>query len=173
MQTRPNLATLRRLRTLSQFSDDQLTQLAENLTIQTAGKRTRLIELGCSEHFSLYLLQGSVSMTARDGGKKEHHSESSGELNPVAQIRPCMYDVDVINETTYLKINADQLTRFAHQVDEEEQFEVVAIEQTKEENELTMQLFRDMTSDNVNLPSLPDVARCCPTHSTGVYERQR
>jgi HD-like signal output (HDOD) protein len=158
LQTHPDLVTLRRLRTLSQFSDDQLTQLAKDLSIQTASKRTRLVELGCSENFSLYLLQGSVSLTARDGGKKEHNSDPSGELNPVAQIRPCMFDVDVIKKATYLKINADQLTQFAHQVDEEESFEVETIEQTKEESELTMLLFRDMTSGNVNLPSLPNVA---------------
>ena len=160
MQTHPDLDTLRRLRTLSQFSDEQLKQLADSLSIQTAGKRVRLVELGCSEHFSLYLLQGSVSLTARDGGKKDYHSESesTGELTPIAQIRPCMYDVDVISEAKYIKIDAKQLTQFSHQLDDEEQFEVEMIEQTKEESELTMQLFRDMTSDNVNLPSLPDVA---------------
>ena len=158
MQTHPDLATLRRLRTLSQFSDDQLTDLAKTLSIQTATKRTRLIELGCSEHFSLYLLKGSIAMIAKDGAIKAHNSQPTGELTPIAHIRPCMYNIDVVSEASYLKIYENQLTQFAHQVEEIDQFEVIEIEQTREESELTLQLFKDMTADSVNLPSLPDVA---------------
>lgn len=158
MQNKPNLKTLRRFRTLSQFSDEQLEQLAGNLSIQSASKRVRLIEFGCSEQFSLYLLEGSICTTARDGVEKEHHSNSTGELTPIAQIRPCMYNVDVVKEASYIRIDDSKLTQFARQVTESEGMEVITIEQTQEENELTMQLFRDMTSGNVNLPSLPDVA---------------
>lgn len=159
MQNQPTIKTLRRLRTLSQFSDEQLKQLASNLSIETARKSTRLVELGCCEHFSLYLLQGKISLTAKDGVVKNHQSEPTGELSPLAQIRPCMYDVDVIEQASYLKIHENQLTAFAHQIDKDGEFEVITIEQTSEENELTIQVFKDITSGNVNLPSLPDVAQ--------------
>lgn len=166
MQDKPNLKTLRRLRTLSQFSDEQLIKLAENLSIQIASKRTRLIEVGCSESFSLYILEGSVCITARDGAKKDYQSNPAGELTPIAQIRPCMYDVDVTQAVRFLKIDSNQLTEFAQKVsptenkneNASENFEVTTISQSREESELTMHLFKDMTSGNVNLPSLPDVA---------------
>ena len=89
--------------------------------------------------------------------------------SPIAQIRPCLYDVDVTMAAKFIKIDANQLTEFAQKVSvnenenesesESENFEVTTIEQSREENELTMQLFKDMTSGNVNLPSLPDVAQ--------------
>jgi HD-like signal output (HDOD) protein len=157
---KPDLATLRRLRTLSQFSDEQLIKLSGKLSIQTARKETRLIEVGCSEQFNLYLLEGCVCITARDGEKKHYQSNPNDELLPIAKIRPSLYNVDVTLTAKYLRIDPNQLTEFAQKVIEKkyENFEVTTIMQSREENELTMQLFRDMTSDNVNLPSLPNVA---------------
>ena len=96
MQTpvHPGIETLRRLRTLSQFSDSQLRKLSENLTVYTAAKKERLIARGCAEMFSLYLLEGTLTTIAVDGVSKAIESQADGELSPVAQIRPCIYDVD-------------------------------------------------------------------------------
>ena len=70
-----------------------------------------------------------------------------------------MYHVDAKTEVRYLKIYASQLTEFAQQIEQDSgEMEVTTIEQTREESELTMQLFQDLASGNVSLPSLPDVA---------------
>lgn len=70
-----------------------------------------------------------------------------------------MYDVDALENIEYLKISPAQLIGFAQQLEDEiENIDVVTIEQTEEENVLTIQLFQDITSGNIKLPSLPDVA---------------
>ncbi len=160
----PTVNTLRRLRTLSQFNDSQLESLATEVSIHSAGKKQRLIERGCTDQYSFYLLSGSVATIAKDNSRKVIESNPEGDISPIAHIRPSMYDVDALEDIEYLKISAAQLTDFAQHLDHDseneiENMDVVTIEQTEEENQLTIQLFQDITSDNISLQSLPDVAQ--------------
>ena len=158
--SQPSVETLRRLRTLSQFDDAQLASLSQLITIETAPKKKRLIERGEVDAFSLYLLSGTVKTIAKDNTEKYIEAVEEGEITPLAHIRPSMYDVDADNVIRYIKIPADMLTGFAqHAENEGGEMDVVTIEQTEEENQLTIQLFQDITSGNINLPSLPDVAQ--------------
>ena len=123
-------------------------------------KNERLISLGSTGQYSLYLLEGSLTTIASDGIEKIIESNPDGELSPIAQIRPSIYDVDARENITYLKIYADQLVEFAQQLEHEDgSMDLITIEQSEEENELTKQLFQDLTTGKVALPSLPDVAR--------------
>ncbi len=158
--SQPTINTLHRLRTLKQFSDSQLGQLAEQLSVETATKRTRLISRGETDEFSLYLLSGKVLTIAKDNTEKSIESVANGDLTPIAHIRPSMYDVVADCNIEYIKIPASLLIGFAQQVESEDtNMDVVTIEQTNEECILTIRLFQDITSGNINLPSLPDVAQ--------------
>ena len=157
---RPLVKTLRRIRSLSQFDDSQLLQLSENLSMLPGAKNERLITLGSLAQYSLYLLEGSIITIASDGIKKTIEGKPDGELSPIAQIRPSIYDVDAFENVKYLKIYSDQLTEFAQQLEQENGgMEVLTIEQSEEENELTIRLFQDLMTGKVALPSLPDVAQ--------------
>ncbi|MCP4186157.1 MAG: HDOD domain-containing protein [Gammaproteobacteria bacterium] len=156
----PQVETLGRLRCLSQFNQDQLASLAQTLTIETATKRMRLVERGCIEKSSIYLLRGSVVTIAADGKEKAFESSPRGDITPIAKIRPSMYDVDALEDVRYLKIFDQQLNGFARQTEAvEDSMDVITIEQGDEENHLTIQLFQHITSGNINLPSLPEVAQ--------------
>jgi len=156
----PSIETLHRLRTLNQFDNAQLTALAAQLTVETAPKKKRLIERGETEEFSLYLLSGTVKTIAKDNTEKNIDAIEEGDIAPLAHIRPSMYDVDADSVIRYIKIPADLLIGFAQQTENEDgEMDVVTIEQTDEENQLTIQLFQDITSGNINLPSMPDVAQ--------------
>ncbi len=155
----PATSDLKRIRSLSQFNDQQLTRLADKLRLQQVGKNECLIEFGCSEKYSLYLIEGTLIATAQDDRQNRHESGAGGELLPIAQIRPSIYRVVAERASQYIKIHADQLTEFAHQLQGDNgAMEVVEIEQSDEENVLTMQLFQDLMSGNLKLPSLPSVA---------------
>lgn len=154
----PDVPTLQRLRTLSQFSKKQLQSLSEDLSIESAPRKKRLIERGCVEQFSFYLLEGSLITIANDGKKQLIESETNGDLSPIAQLRPSLYDVDAESNVKFLKINANQLTRFAQELENDDSIELITIEQSSEDNELTIRLLEAIMSGNINLPSLPDVA---------------
>ncbi len=155
----PDIDDLRRIRILSQFNEAQLSRLAQNLTIETASKQQVLIKRGCSEDFSFYLLKGPVNTVAPDGLVNNLHGSPEGELIPLAQIRPSMYDVVATGFVNFFKIYTHNLTEFAQQLERDDSdMNVLTIEQTEEESELTIQLFQDMMSGNLSLPSLPNVA---------------
>lgn len=156
----PEITDLKRIRSLSQFDDAQLTSLAGKLELQYASKNSCLIERGCSESFSLYLLAGTLDATSQDKNVTRFESNAANELFPIAQIRPSMYQVVATEPVTYLKIYASQLTEFAQRLENNDvEMDVVEIEQSDEENALTIQLFQDLVSGNLKLPSLPSVAQ--------------
>ncbi|MDH3536898.1 MAG: HDOD domain-containing protein [Gammaproteobacteria bacterium] len=157
--TRPAVYDLKRIRNLSQFDNQQLASLADKLQLQVAGKNECLIEDGCSENFSLYLIEGTLIATARDERQNRHESTAGAELLPIAQIRPSIYRVVAERPSQYIKIHTEQLTEFARRPEVDNgAMEVLEIEQSEEENALTMQLFQDLMSGNLKLPSLPSVA---------------
>ena len=58
----PEISDLKRIRSLSEFSDGQLASLANKLEVQIAGKKETIMAYGCSENHSLYLhLGGNLS----------------------------------------------------------------------------------------------------------------
>ena len=155
----PAVEDLKRIRSLSQFNDGQLASLANKLRLERATRNECLLDFGCAESFSLYLIEGTLIATARDERENRHESSTGAELLPIAQIRPSIYRVVAERPSQYIKIHADQLAEFAHQLEGgTESMEVMEIEQSGEENELTIQLFQDLMSGSLKLPSLPDVA---------------
>ena len=155
----PEISDLKRIRSLSEFSFGQLASLANKLEVQIAGKKETIMAYGCSENHSLYLLTGELEVTAQDQRTTLFEASDDGELAPIAKIRPSIYDVVAKSPARYPKIWSDHLTEFAQQVASEDgQMDVIEIEQSDEENELTIQLFQDLMSGNLSLPSLPSVA---------------
>jgi len=82
----PDISTLKRLRPLSQFSDEHLQTLANQLELKTARKKETLIELGCTDDYSLFVIEGEVTLKARDGKVQELSFDPKQELNPIAQL---------------------------------------------------------------------------------------
>jgi HD-like signal output (HDOD) protein len=156
----PDVKTLRRLRPLSQFNDEQLQSLANQLNVKTAHKKEVLIERGCSERFQLFVLKGSVQLTAGDGKQQELSFAESDALNPVAQLRPSLYQVAAREPLQYLRIDPGLLTQFAQQVEDGgEDISVHIIEDDSEDNALALNLYQDLIADRITLPSLPEVAQ--------------
>ncbi len=158
-QQQPDLATMRRLRPLQQFSDEQLQTLANQLQIQQARKKDILVELDCSEEFSLFVLHGDITLTARDGAVKQLSFSAGDELNPVAQLRPSIFRVAASGPLEYLRIDKNYLNEFARQTETgDEDISVHMIETEQEMNPLAVHLYQDLMTDNISLPSLPEVA---------------
>ena len=156
----PAINDLKRIRSLSQFGDAQLTSLSNKLTLLQAAKNECLLELGCAENFSIYLIAGSLVATTHDDNETRFDSSSDDELFPIAQLRPSMYRVVAAEPVQYIKIFANELTEFAQKLESDTaEMDVIEIEQSEEENELTIQLFQDLISGNLSLPSLPSVAQ--------------
>ena len=158
----PDISSLRRIRSLSQFSDQQLENLATSLQIETAGPGECLIELGSCEKFSLYLVAGELRAISHDQRETRFTYADDGELIPIAQIRPSMYRVVADEPVRFFRLYLDQLTDFAHHEIKDEpeaDIELVEIDEATEESMFQIQLFKDLLAGDLKLPSLPDVAQ--------------
>jgi HD-like signal output (HDOD) protein len=160
--THPDIASLRRIRSLSQFNDQQLESLAASLQIETAGPGQCLIDLGSCEKFSLYLVEGALRAVTQDQQETRFAYIDDGDLSPIAQIRPSMYRVVADEPARFFRLYSDQLTDFArHEIkdDPEADSELLEIDQNAEQSMFQIQLFKDLLAGKLKLPSLPDVAQ--------------
>ena len=154
----PDLATLKKIRSLELFSDAQLKQLAQSLKVNIAKPGEHIIASGETARFGLYILSGEAIGRAVDGVTREIKTEADGWLQPVAQLRPSLYDVDAINTVHYLSISDEILTELSKALEAENpDLEVEYIDQGDAANQLTAELFQDILSENFNLPALPDI----------------
>ncbi|MEJ2455347.1 MAG: HDOD domain-containing protein, partial [Candidatus Thiodiazotropha sp.] len=159
----PTPETLKAYHPLDRLDDIQRELLARSLQIQSAGKGTTLIEEGDTSRFSLYLLQGSLRLTSADGRVTEIDSGSSQFHSPVANLIPRRYTVEAITTVDYLMIDGELLDGLMSSEGEgitatEIPSETGPYDQTLTENNLSNALLQDLESDQLILPSLPDVA---------------
>lgn len=160
MNNIPDLSTLRRLRPLAQFTVEQLQSLANQLDLRTAKKGELLLPLGSVDDYSLFVTSGEIETRARDGVTKKLTFSEFGDLNPVAQLRPCMYDVKALGKVQFLKIDNKFLTEFAILAQTgEEDISVHMLEEDVDVNQLTIHLYEDMMGDKVSLPSMSEAAQ--------------
>lgn len=151
-------SALKRIRSLALFSDKQLDNLAARLEVKTAQPGQRIIALGDMGEYSLYLLSGEAVSQDREGTRRRVESESDGSLQPIAQIRPSLYDIETTSPAEYVEIPNDLVTELSliEQTDSAD-MEVEIIEQSAEANRLTINLCMDISNGSVSLPTMPEV----------------
>ena len=158
----PDVTLLRRIRSLSRFDDRQLQDLGRGLRVETAAPGQCLLELGSSENFSLYLVGGALRAIAHDQKETSYAYAESGELTPIAQLRPSKYRVVADEPARFIRLCTDRLTEFARQQIEDQPDSSVGsfeIDADTERSMFQISLFRDLLDGKLTLPSLPDVAQ--------------
>ncbi len=157
----PDISTLRRIRQISDLSESRLIEIANRLEVMTARDKALLLSIGSSEKSSLYIIEGRVSLTASDGKTKTVRVDGSQEMMPIAQLRPCVYDVRAIGPVSYLKIDPQILLDFS-------QMPAAAIDdisvhslfgdEAEEDYSIINHLYRNLMNNSIRLPRLPSVA---------------
>lgn len=153
-------SVLRRIRNLALFNDNQLNNLAVRLELKFAAPKQRIIGLGDLGDYSLYLLSGEAISRDSEGNERKVNSESDDNLQPIAHIRPSLYDIETLSPAEYLEIPNDLLTELSLiEKPENAEMEVEIIEQTEAANQLTISLCMDISSGRISLPTMPDVVQ--------------
>lgn len=162
----PSVETLRRLNSFKEIAKPQLQALSDQLNVHTATKGTRLLERGSEDPSLLFLLEGAIELTAADGGKRLIHHQDASARNPIARLRPSRYAVVAASPISFLRIqselfddidssleNQTSLIGDTYQVDEDTELDDLDVE-----NRMTVQIYEDLNSNQLLLPSLPDIA---------------
>ncbi len=157
----PDVSTLRRIKGISELSDDHLIALANQLRVCTAKNQQLLIEVGSTDNSSLFIIKGKVSLNALDGKSRIIATDENEALKPVAQLRPSIYDVKALGSVDYLKIKKQKLIDLAH-LSEEAANDIsvhsLFSDYDEEDKSIVDHLYRNLMDNSIKLPSLPSVA---------------
>ena len=153
-------SVLRRIRNLALFNDNQLNNLAARLELKIASPKQRIIGRGDLGDYSLYLLSGEAISRDSEGNERKVVVESDDDLQPIAHIRPSLYDIVTLTPAEYLEIPNDLLTELSLIEDPDSaEIEVEIIEQSEAANQLTISLCMDISSGSISLPTMPDIVQ--------------
>jgi len=157
----PDLSTLRRIKVISRLSEGHLIAVANQLRVLKAKKKQALIKAGSTEKTSLYIIKGSVSLIARDGKSKTITVGENQELRPIAQLRPCIYDVTALGPVDYMKVDVQNLIDISElSASELGDISVHSMftDFDEEDSSIVNHLYRNLMDNSIKLPSLPSVA---------------
>lgn len=157
MGPNPSLKILKRLRPLEEFETEQLNALAKVIHLSSATKKEEILALGSTDDDCLFILEGDIKMTSSDGVIKIKTVSETELLNPIAQLRPSIYQIQAVKEVLYLKISKSILTQYSS-YGHDDHAEVEVTENDPAIEEITMNILKDMMSDELSLPSLPEIA---------------
>lgn len=155
------LRRLKQFQPLNRLTDDQLVLLASRAERRTHGPGQRVVERGMRDGLDFFLVAGSVELESVDGRKSTIDAESDKAVNPIARLQPRMYDVTATKASEFLVIPQDilnQLLRSAPvpqvEMDSGDGFG----DDGNEEHHLLMEFYAELRSNQLSLPSVPDVA---------------
>ena len=157
----PDVSTLRRIKKISELSDNHLIALANQLRVCSAKNQQLLIEVGSTDNSSLFIIKGKVSLNALDGKSRIIATDGNETLKPVAQLRPSIYDVRAIGTVDYLKIEKQKLIDLAHLSEEaanDISMHSLFSDYDEEDKSIVDHLYRNLMDNSIKLPSLPSVA---------------
>ncbi|WP_150912559.1 HDOD domain-containing protein [Marinobacter halotolerans] len=156
-----SLRRLREFQPLDRLTDDQLVLLANRAERRRHGPGQRIIERGVRDGMDFFLVSGQVELESTDGRKYRIDAESEKAINPIARLQPRMYTVTAVKPSEFLVIRQDMLTqllRSAPVQQVEMDSGVSSGEDESEEHYLLMEFYAELRSNQLTLPSVPDVA---------------
>lgn len=157
----PDLSTLRRIPVISRLTEGHLIAVANQLRVLEAKKKQVLIKAGSNERTSLYVVKGSVSLRAPDGKIKIVTVDDKQELRPIAQLRPCIYEVRARGPVEYMKVDVEKLIEISElSASELGDISVHSMftDYDEEDSSIVNHLYHNLMNNSIKLPSLPSVA---------------
>jgi len=155
------LRRLKEIQPLGRLTDDQLVLLASRAERRTHGAGQRVIERGIRDGLEFFLISGEVELEAVDGRKSVISAESEKALHPIARLQPRMYHVTAVKPCEFLVVEQDvlnQMLRAAPVAQVEMDADEGARGGESEEHHLLMEFYSELRSNQIRLPSVPDVA---------------
>jgi HD-like signal output (HDOD) protein len=156
-----SLRRLRQFQPLDRLTDGQLVLLANRAERRRHGPGQRIIERGVRDGADFFLVSGQVELESADGRKYLIEAGSEKAVNPIARLQPRMYTVTAVKPSEFLVIAQDmlaQLLRAAPVQQIEMDSGESSGESESEEHYLLMGFYAELRSNQLNLPSVPDVA---------------
>ncbi|WP_298449700.1 HDOD domain-containing protein [uncultured Marinobacter sp.] len=154
------LRRLKQFQPLNRLTDDQLVVLASRAERRSHGPGQRVLERGVRDGLDYFLVTGKVELESVDGRKSVIEAETDQALNPIARLQPRMYDVTAVKNCEFLVVEQDVLNQLLRSapVAQVEMDSGESQDGESEEHHLLMEFYAELRSNQLKLPSVPDVA---------------
>ncbi len=155
------LSRLKEFQPLNRLTDGQLVLLASRGDRRSYGPGQRVLEHGARDGQEYFLVTGRVELEAVDGRTSVIEAGSEQAAHPIARLQPRMYNVTAVKSCEFLVIAQDtlnQLLRAAPVTQVEMDAAVTQDAEESEEHRLLMAFYGELRSNQLRLPSVPDVA---------------
>ncbi|OJT01281.1 HDOD domain-containing protein [Marinobacter nauticus] len=154
------LRRLKDFQPLGRLTDDQLVLLASRAERRTHGPGQRVMERGVRDGLDFFLISGKVELESVDGRKTVIEAETEKAVNPIARLQPRMYDVTAVKPCEFLVIEQEVLNQMLRSapVAQVEMDSGDGGADESEEHHLLMEFYAELRSNQLKLPSVPDVA---------------
>jgi hypothetical protein len=89
----------------SHLDHNKLEALAFRSLLYTVPPGTKLLERGTTDTWNLYLLEGTLQLTAADGVVKYIDADTENARSPVSSLKPRMYTVSALTRVSFIWID--------------------------------------------------------------------
>lgn len=154
------LRGLKNFQPLGRLADDQLVLLASRAERRAYSPGQRVMERGVRDGLDYFLMSGMVELESVDGRKTVIEAETERSLNPIARLQPRMYDVTAVKSCQFMVVEQEILNQMlrAAPIAQVEMDSGDSDTDESEEHYLLMEFYAELRSNQVKLPSVPDVA---------------
>lgn len=150
---------LKKFSLFSELAAEQLSLLAENATLHSERAGRQLIKRGTMDNWTWLLIEGRLEMESADGVKWVVEAGSEKARNPLAQLKPRLYDVKTLSPVKLLRIDEVYLGKLLQGGSiSGAQLEENTDSASADAGELFYDLYQDLNQDKLKLPSLPNLA---------------
>ncbi|MFL1404109.1 HDOD domain-containing protein [Marinobacter sp. M1N3S26] len=156
-----DLSQLRAFHPLNRLSDDQLVVLINRAERRVSRPGQKILERGARDGMDFFLLKGAVELTAGDGRQTTVTAGSEQAMNAISRLQPRMFDVTAVQPCQFLVIEQSVLNNLLRSAPLEHSDDKAGEDtdmDTDEDHRLLMEFYAELRSNQVSLPSLPDVA---------------
>lgn len=161
------LRRLKEFQPLSRLTDDQLVVLASRAERRQRAPGQKVLERGTRDGLVFYLVDGSVELTSADGRVSRIESGTDKACHAIAKLQPRMYDVTAVRPSEFLVVEQDALNQMLRSAPIDHVADTAVEEGAppgrgsggeSEAHLLLMAFYADLRSNQMLLPSVPDVA---------------
>lgn len=150
---------LSRLKPLDALAASAIEELAAKTRVEELPRGRQLFAQGQSDNWTYYLLDGAVELAAPSGTHERIAGNTASALAPLAPSRPRKLSATALTPIRFIRIDND-LLELLQASGKTATIDVGEITEEDEsiENRLFYQIYRDYMENNLDLPSIPDVA---------------
>lgn len=151
-----NQALLEKVLPVSECSPDDLIVLSDHAWVDEVGQGQVLAQLGSSDGWDYYLMEGTLKLVAGDGKVLMVTGGTPAARNPIARLQPRQYTIQAMTAVRYLRINASLAQNLRENVG-------VSVDESSmvskiHSNSLYSAICDDLLKDRLVIPAFPEVA---------------